>query len=73
MKMHAKVSQKLTVHFNNIHRRLEMQCKCYVCKLCKQCKRRSLHGFIQWLSVSQNSIVRAVGQAWLVTIKLWDV
>ena len=34
---------------------------------------RSLYGFIQKLSVSQNSIVRTIDQSWLVGIKLWDV
>ena len=34
--------------------------------------RRSLFGFIQRLSVSQNSIVRSIEQSWFVRIKLWD-
>ena len=34
--------------------------------------RRSLYGFMQRLSVSQHSIVRAIEQSWLVRIKLWD-
>ena len=36
-------------------------------------RRTNLYGFIQRLSVCQNSIVRAIEQAWLVRIKLWDV
>ena len=33
---------------------------------------RSLFGFIQRLSVSQNSIVRSIKQSWFVKNKLWD-
>ena len=35
--------------------------------------RRSLYGFIQRLSASQNSNMRTIEQSWLVRIKLWDV
>ena len=35
--------------------------------------RRNLFGFIQRLSVSQNSIVRSIEQSWFVRNKLWDL
>ena len=34
--------------------------------------RRNLFGFIQRLSISQNSIIRALEQSWHIKIKHWD-
>ena len=74
--------RKLTVAFNNIHRRLlGLPWRCSASAMYANHDlpnldtviRRSLYGFIQRLSVSQNSIVRTIGQSWLVRIKLWDV
>ena len=74
--------RKLTVAFNNIHRRLlGLPWRCSASAMYANHDlpnldtviRRSLYGFIQRLSVSQNSIVRTIEQSWLVRIKLWDV
>ena len=75
-------SRKLTVAFNNINRRLlGLPWRCSASAMYANHDlpnldtviRRSLYGFIQRLSVSQNSIVRTIEQAWLVRIKLCDV
>ena len=74
--------RKLTVAFNNIHiRLLGLLWRCsasamyanYDLPNLDTVTRRSLYGFIQRLSVSQNSIVRAIEQSSLVRIILWDV
>ena len=69
--------RKLTVAFNNIHRRLlglpwrcsasDMYAK-YDLPNIDTVIRRSLYRFIQMLCVSQNSIVRTIEQSWLVRI-----
>ena len=73
--------RKLTVAFNNIHRRmLGLPWRCSASAMYANYDlpnidtviRRSLFGFIQRLSVSQNSIVRFIEQSWFVRIKLWD-
>ena len=73
--------RKLTVAFNNIHRRmLGLPWRCSASAMYANYDlpnidtviRRSLFGFIQRLSVSQNSIVRSIEQSWFVRIKLWD-
>ena len=73
--------RKLTVDFNNIHRRLlGLPRRCSASAMYANHDlpnldtviRRSFYGFIQRLSVSQNSIVRTIEQYWL-RIKLWDV
>ena len=73
--------RKLTVAFNNIHRRmLGLPWRCSASAMyayhdlpnIDTVIRRSLFGFIQRLSVSQNSIVRSIEQSWFVRIKLWD-
>ena len=72
----------MTDAFNNIHRRLlGLPWKCSASAMYANYDlpnldtviRRSLYGFIQRLSVSQNSIVRTIEQSWLDKIKLWDV
>ena len=78
----VKQHRKLTVAFNNTHRRLlGLPWRCSAHDMCGNhdllnldtVVRWSLYGFIQRLSVSQNSIVRTIEQCWLVKIKLWDV
>ena len=73
--------RKLTVAFNNIHRRiLSLPWRCSASAMYANYDlpdidtviRRSLFGFIQRLSVSRNSIVRSIEQSWFVRIKLWD-
>ena len=74
--------RKLTVAFNNIHRRLlGLPSRCSASAMYTNHDlpnldtviRRILYGFIQRLSVSQNSIVLTIEQSWLVRIKLCDV
>ena len=75
------IYSKLTVVFNNIHRRmLGLPWRCSASAMYANYDlpdidtviRRSLFGFIQTLSVSQNSMVRSIEQSWFVRINLWD-
>ena len=74
-------NRKLTVAFNNIHSRLlGLPWRCSASAMYANHDlpnfdtviRRSLYGYIQRLSVSQNSIVCTIEQSWLVKIKLWN-
>ena len=74
--------RKLTVAFNNIHRRLlGLPWRCSANAMygnhdlpnLDTVIRRSLYVFFQRLSVSQNSIMRTIEQSWLVRITLLDV
>ena len=74
--------KRFTVAFYNILRRLVgLPWRCIACAMYANHDLlnldtviiRSLFGSIPMLSVSQNSIVRAIEQSWLVRIKLWDV
>ena len=66
--------RKLIVSFNNIPRlMLGLPWRCsYDLLNIGTVIRRSLFGFIQRLSVSQNSIVRSIELSWFVRIELWD-
>ena len=73
--------RKLTVAFNNIHRRmLAIPWRCSASAMYANYDlpnidtviRMSLFGFIQRLSASQNSILCSNEQSWFVIIKLWD-
>ena len=71
--------KKLTVAFNNVHRRmLNLPWRCSASAMYVNYNlpnldtviRRNLLGFIQRLSISQNSIIRALEHSW--HIKHWD-
>ena len=73
--------KKLTVAFNNVHRRmLNLPWRCSASAMYVNYNlpnldtviRRNLFGFIQRLSISQNSIIRALEHSWHIKIKLWD-
>ena len=76
-----KTYRKLTVAFNNIQRRLlglPLRCSAsamyanYDLPNLDTVIRRSLYGFIQRLSVSQNYIVRTIEWSWIARINLLD-
>ena len=67
--------------FNNVHRRmLNLPWRCSASAMYVNYNlhnldtviRRNLFGFIQRLSISQNSIIRALEHSWHIKIKLWD-
>ena len=75
--------KKLTVAFNNVHRRtcmLDLPWRCSASAIYVNYNlpnvdtviRRNLFGFIQRLSISQNSIIRALEHSWHIKIKHWD-
>ena len=73
--------KKLTVAFKNVHRRmLNLPWRCsasvmyvnYNLSNLDTVIRRNLFGFIQRLSISQNSIIHALEHSWHIKIKLWD-
>ena len=73
--------RKLTVAFNNVHRRmLNLPWRCSASAMYVNYNLlnldtvigRNLFGFIQRLSTSQNSIIRALEHSWHIKIKHWD-
>ena len=74
-------NRKLTVAFNNVHRRmLNLPWRCSASAMFVNYNlpnldtviRRNLLGFIQRLSTSQNSIIRALDHSWHIQIKHRD-
>ena len=73
--------KRLTVAFNNVHRRmLNLPWRCSASTMYVNYNipnldiviRRNLFGFIQRLSISQHSIIRALEHSWHIKIKHWD-
>ena len=73
--------KKMTVAFDNVHRRMHnLPWRCSASAMYVNYNlpnldtviRRNLFGFIQRLSISHNSIIRALEHSWHIKIKHWD-